>query len=93
MWANGGRLNESNARRLREFSAMIRDIESESSHPTTPEVVRARLLQIEPDGLSAVDRIRSERSSGPTWGAPFGPERLIGATREPLRTQVGEVGQ
>ncbi len=91
MWANGGRLNESNARRLREFSAIIRDVEWETPR-STPEVVRARLLQIDSDGLSVVDRLRRERSTGPTWGAPFGPERLVGATREPLRTQVGEVG-
>jgi hypothetical protein len=91
MWANGGRLNESNARRLRAFSAIIRDVEAETLRPT-PEVVRARLLQIESDGLSIIDRLRRERSTGPTWGAPFGPERLVGATREPLRTRVGEVG-
>lgn len=92
MWANGGRLNESNARRLREFSAIVRRVESEISQPT-PEKVRARLLQVEADGLSIVDRLRRERSVGPTWGAPFGPERLVAAVREPLRTQVGGVGR
>ncbi|MFE3059104.1 hypothetical protein [Nocardia sp. NPDC059239] len=87
MWANGGRLNESNARRLRSFSAIVRDIEAVIS-PQTPEMVRARLLQVEPDGLSIVDRLRRDRSAGPTWGAPFGPERLVDAIREPLRTQT-----
>lgn len=91
MWANGGRLNESNARRLREFSAIIRGVESETPRPT-PEVVRARLLQVDSDGMSSIDRLRRERSTGRAWGAPFGPERLVGATREPLRTPVGEVG-
>jgi DNA-binding transcriptional regulator YiaG len=92
MWANGGRLNEPNARRLRTFSAIIRGVESETPR-STPEAVRARLLQIESDGLSIIDRLRRERSAGPSWGAPFGPERLVDAVREPLRTQVGEFGQ
>lgn len=91
MWANGGRLNESNAQRLRAFAAIIRGFESEMPDGSTPEVVRARLLQVEPDGLSIIDRLRQEHSAGPTWGAPFGPERLIDAIREPLRTPVGEV--
>jgi DNA-binding transcriptional regulator YiaG len=91
MWVNGGRLNESNARRVRSFSAIIRDVESEIPQPT-PEMVRARLLQVESDGLSIIDRLRRERSTGPTYGAPFGPERLVDTIREPLRTQVGEVG-
>jgi hypothetical protein len=92
MWANGGRLNESNAHRLRSFSAIVRDVESEIRQPT-PETVRTRLLQVESDGLSIVDRLRRDRSVGPTWGAPFGPERLVNAVRRPLRTPVGEVGQ
>lgn len=91
MWANGGRLNESNARRLREFSAIIRDAELEIGQ-RTPEGVRARLLQVESDGLSIVDRLRRERSAGPTWGAPFGPERMVDSIRGPLRTPTGEVG-
>jgi hypothetical protein len=91
MWANGGRLNESNARRLRTFAAIIHRLESERSGDATPEVLRARLLQIEPDGMSIVDRLRRDHSNGPTWGAPFGPERLVDAIREPLRTPVGEV--
>jgi DNA-binding transcriptional regulator YiaG len=89
MWANGGRLNESNARRLREFSATIRAIDSSEA---TPDAVRGRLLEIGPDGLSIIDRLRREHSAGPSWGAPFGPERLVGAVRDPLQTQVGEVG-
>ncbi len=92
MWANGGRLNESNARRLHAFAAIIRDFESEMPDGSTPEVVRARLLQIDRDGLGIVARLRREHSAGPTWGAPFGQERLIDAVREPLRTPVGEVG-
>lgn len=91
MWANGGRLNESNARRLRAFAAIIRGFETEMPDGSTPEVVRARLLQVEPDGLSVIDRLRQGHSAGPSWGAPFGPERLIDAIREPLRTPVGEV--
>jgi hypothetical protein len=90
MWANGGRLNESNARRLREFAAIVREIEAELGAATS-ESVRARLLEVGPGGLSVVDRLRQGRSFGATWGAPFGPERVIDATREPLRSPVGEV--
>lgn len=91
MWANGGRLNESNARRLREFSAVVREILA-STEATTPEDVRGRLLEVGSDGLSIIDRMRNERLNGATWGAPFGPEHLIDARREPSRTAVGEVG-
>lgn len=90
MWANGGRMNESNARRLREFAAVVRGTET-GQEDATPESVRARLLQIDSDGLSIVDRLRQERTFGATWGGQFGPERLIDATREPLRSPVGEV--
>lgn len=91
MWANGGRLNEQNARRLRSFSALVKDIEG-ATPATTAEMVRSQLLQIGNDGFSTLDRLRRERSSGQTWGAPFGPDRLVGATRESLRTPVGETG-
>jgi hypothetical protein len=88
MWSNGGRLNESNARRLREFSAVVRALQT-SIPGATPEDVRAKLLDIGSDGVSVVDRLRQERSSGPTWGMPVGPEHLIDAIRGP----AGEVGQ
>lgn len=88
MWSNGGRLNESNARRLREFSAVVKELQS-SIPGTTPDDMRAKLLDVGSDGLSVVDRLRRERSSGPTWGMPVGPEHLIRAIREP----AGEVGQ
>lgn len=90
MWANGGRLNESNARRLREFSAVVRGIIA-SSDATTPEDVRGRLLEVGPDGMSTIGRMRNERSSDAAWGAPFGPEHLIDASREPSRTAVSEI--
>lgn len=88
MWSNGGRLNESNARRLREFSAVVKELQA-SIPSATPDDVRAKLLDVGPDGVSVVDRLRRERSSGPTWGMPVGPEHLIDAIREP----AGEVGQ
>ena len=84
MWANGGRLNEANAQRLREFASIIERLEAETPG-ATPETIRARLNQIEADGYSIVGRLRQERSGGPSWGAPFGPERLIDAIRDPLR--------
>lgn len=88
MWSNGGRLNESNARRLREFSAVVKEIQA-SIPSATPDEVRAKLLDVGPDGVSVVDRLRRERSSGPTWGMPVEPEHLIDVIREP----AGEVGQ
>ncbi|MGB5111746.1 MAG: hypothetical protein WBO08_09130 [Mycobacterium sp.] len=88
MWSNGGRLNESNARRLREFSAIVKEVQA-SIQGATPDDVRARLLDVGSDGVSVVDRLRRERSSGPTWGMPVGPEHLVDAIREP----AGEVGQ
>ncbi len=84
MWSNGGRLNESNARRLREFSAIVKEVQA-SIQGATPDDVRARLLDVGSDGVSVVDRLRRERSSGPTWGMPVGPERLVDAIREPAR--------
>ncbi|OKH85030.1 hypothetical protein EB75_01450 [Mycobacterium sp. ST-F2] len=88
MWSNGGRLNESNARRLREFSAIVKEIQATISG-VTPDDVRAKLLDVGTDGMSVVDRLRRERSSGATWGMPVGPEHLIDAIRE----SAGEVGQ
>lgn len=90
MWANGGRLNESNARRLREFSAVIRSI-VDSTESAAPEDVRAQLLKVGLDGLSVIDRMRNERSNGATRGAPFELERFIDVRREPGRTTVSEV--
>lgn len=92
MWANGGRLNEVNAERLREFASIIQRLEVETP-AATPETIRARLNQVEADGYSIVGRLRQERASGPSWGAPFGPERLIDAIRAPLRVRAGEAGQ
>ncbi|SKE39939.1 Uncharacterised protein [Mycobacteroides abscessus subsp. massiliense] len=91
MWANGGRLNEANAQRLREFASIIQRLEAETPG-TTPETIRARLNQVDTDGYSIIGRLRQERSGGPSWGAPFGPERLVDAIRAPLRVRAGEVG-
>ena len=88
LWSNGGRLNEPNARRLREFGALIRRLETDLGPAASPETVRGRLLEVESDGLSLIDRLRRERSSGVAWGAPFGPEHLVGAIREPLPGQA-----
>lgn|GEM_PF-2963164 len=92
MWATGGRLNEANAQRLREFASIIERLESETPG-ATPEEIRARLNQIEADGYSVIGRLRQERSGGPSWGAPFGPERLVDAIRDPLRARAGEIGR
>jgi hypothetical protein len=87
MWANGGRLNEANAQRLREFTAVVANIESRVAGPM-PEGVRAALMRLDQDGLSTLDRLKCQEI-GASWGAPFGPEHLVNATREPLRKPVG----
>jgi transcriptional regulator with XRE-family HTH domain len=49
------------------------------------DLVRKRLFMQRPDaigGTSIVDEFRREATpSGPTWGAPFPPEYLVGAIR------------
>ncbi len=85
MWANGGRLNESNAQRLREFSAIVQSLVAAApgdGTEATPESVRARLLEIGPLGRSIVGEFRYRRTKGPSWGAPFEPEYFIDAVRE-----------
>ncbi len=83
MWATGGRLNESNASRLREFTSIVREIESQSPG-SSPDDVRARLLAVSADGMSIVGRLRSNRWEAVSSRQPS-PDRLLGVTREPLR--------
>ena len=82
LWSNGARLNEPNARRLRQFAALVRRLEADLGTAARPEMVRSRLIDSE--GLSLGDRLRRERSSGAAWDAAVRPERLVGAIREPL---------
>lgn len=90
MWANGGRLNDSNARALREFSAVIREAERQVGGSDAARV-RAHLLAVGSDGRSIVGQLRDLRTAGGTWAAPFGPERLIDAGK-PLGDGSGTDG-
>lgn len=66
--------------RLSTFAAVVRQVRALLDEPT-PEAVRAELQRPGADGLSIIDRLRRERSGGPTWGAPYGPEYFIDAIR------------
>lgn len=77
LWANGGRMNESNATTLRELAAQVRKLGS-----TSPEDARARLLAIGPEGRSVIDEFRIRAASGDSLGAPFAPDELVGALQD-----------
>jgi hypothetical protein len=76
LWANGGRMNESNAAVLRAFSAAVNRIPGNS-----PDEKRSGLLAIGPDGQSIVDRFRRRQGklAGTAWGSPFTVDELLGA--------------
>ena len=76
LWANGGRMNEANARTLRDFASTVQAISSDS-----PEMTRAALMSRDADGLSSLDRLRRSnvKRSGETWGSPFLPEYKVAA--------------
>lgn len=82
MWANGGRMSESNSLWLQEVSEVVRTLVDTSSGGLVPESVRARLLEVGSDGTSIVGRLRRIHSSRQSWGAPFGPEYFIDVVRE-----------
>lgn len=76
LWANGGRMNEANARTLRDFASTVQAVSSDS-----PEMTRAALMSRDADGLSSLDRLRRSnvKRSGETWGSPFLPEYKVAA--------------
>lgn len=83
LWANGGRMNETNARVLREFASIVSDVARPSSDET-----RAALLTAGADGFSAVDRFKSLHRTGrdDISGTALSPAELIGA---PTQAEAG----
>lgn len=82
LWATGGRMNEANAVQLREFTAVVRAVETDD-----PTKTRARLLAVT-EGASVVDRFRRQHSEALRWGAAFAPEELVGALHDEVREEA-----
>lgn len=74
LWANGGRMNESNSRTLRDFAAEVRRLLQDA-----PDSTRAALLARTAEGASTVDQFRMRHAvpSGESWGAPFAAEEKV----------------
>lgn len=74
LWANGGRMNETNAEVLRRFAAEVAAHEGGS-----PEQTRAALI-----AHDVVDTFRRAQVRGPgaSIGAPFAPEEKVENVRE-----------
>lgn len=79
LWANGGRMNEANAKVLRNFAAAVA-----SHHGGSPEKTRAALLAREGGFDSIVDTFRRAQTHGvgEAIGAPFAPEEKVENIRE-----------
>ena len=79
LWANGGRMNEANAKVLRNFAAAVA-----AHHGGSPEKTRAALLAHEGGFDSVVDTFRRTqvRGAGEAIGAPFTPEEKVENIRE-----------
>lgn len=78
LWANGGRMNEINAKLLRGFSALVN-----ARLQVSPEETRAALLALDDDGFSVVDRFRRARTgmAGTVIGAPYALDERIDVVR------------
>ena len=79
LWANGGRMNETNAEVLRNFAAAVAGRQGGS-----PDETRAALLARKGGIDSIVDTFRRAqiRGVGETNGAPFAPEEKVENVRE-----------
>lgn len=68
MWANGGRMNESNSRTLHDFGAEVRRYLQ-----GTPDATRTALLSHGAGDLSIVEQFRTRNvvPAGESWGSPF----------------------
>jgi DNA-binding transcriptional regulator YiaG len=78
LWANGGRMNATNAELLGRLVALVREL------PGGPDRRRAALLAPTADGTSIVDRVRARHDSDARdiSGTPFRPEELLGSWSE-----------
>ena len=79
-WSMGMRTSPAQDSRIEAFAVIVQGIRTRLDDPS-PAAVRAELLRPGADGISVVGRLRRERSGGPTWGMPFGPEYFIDAIR------------
>jgi len=77
LWANGGRMNESNAAALRELAARVRGLGD-----VEPPDARAALLAVGPTGRSVIDDFRRRLAGRDSWAHAFEPEELVGALRD-----------
>lgn len=85
MWANGGRMNATNAETLNALAAVIQAVPS-----GTPDQRRAYLLAPRGDGRSALDEFRAERTIEHGMNAStFAPDELIGALHDDQTTVSG----
>jgi hypothetical protein len=85
MWANGGRINATNAEALNALAALI-----QATPPGTPDQRRAFLLAPRSGGRSALDEFRAARAGGHEMNAStFKPDELIGAIHDDQTTVSG----
>ncbi|MFF1390882.1 hypothetical protein [Rhodococcus erythropolis] len=77
LWANGGRMNELNAARLRNFSAQLREL---GEFPA--DEIRAQLFSRAEDGLTLLDRLRIDNNDRFSIGRVFEPEEMVGVLAE-----------
>lgn len=79
LWANGGRMNGSNAESLNDLVALLR-----TAPPGTPDQRRAFLLSPDAEGRSVLDHFRAKRASSSQSinSSTFTPDQLIGAIHD-----------
>jgi DNA-binding transcriptional regulator YiaG len=79
MWANGSRLNATNAELLAELVSVVRALPA-----SDPAHRRAALLATAADGRSFLDALRARHTEEqpPINGPAFAPEQLLGARHE-----------
>jgi len=89
LWANGRRMNSTNAELLGQLVAVVSELPG-----GTADARRAALLAAGTDGSSLVDRLRARNRSDArdVTGTPFRPEELLGGRRESLPDAPDETG-
>lgn len=90
LWANGRRMNSTNAELLGQLVAVVRELPG-----GTADARRAALLAPGKDGSSLVDRLRARNRSDArdVTGTPFRPEELLGVRRDSLPDTPDETGR
>lgn len=79
LWANGGRMNATNAELLGQLVAVVRELPG-----GTADERRGALLAPGADGSSVVDQLRARNRSDArdVSGTPFRPDELLGARHD-----------